>query len=341
MPSPNLTELIATTLRLRTQDIGDAVTRNDVLLMKLSERGKKTFTGGRTITCPIEYANNTTYLRYSGYDLLDNTPSDIMTAAEYPIRQAAVAISMSGLEMLQNAGKERAIPLLASRIKNAATTAKNGMAYDVAGDGTLPGQILGLQALISTTPTVGTIGGIDRSLWTFWQNQKYSALTDGGAALSVANIQRYMTTLFLRMVQGTMAPDMGVADNTTFMLYQESLTAIQRITSTTKGLNGFANLAFQSAGKEVPIYLGGGFQGSAGDGNRFGPGRTGAVGGVPASTLYFINSENMDFMVHAERDWAPLDPDRVSINQDAVVKFIGFAGNLCVNSMINHGVLTA
>lgn len=41
-------------------------------------------------------------MRYAGYDVLNVTPSDVFTAAQYPIAQAAVAVSISGLEMLQN-----------------------------------------------------------------------------------------------------------------------------------------------------------------------------------------------------------------------------------------------
>jgi hypothetical protein len=35
-------------------------------------------------------------------DVLNITPSDVFTAAQYPIAQAACAVSISGLEMLQN-----------------------------------------------------------------------------------------------------------------------------------------------------------------------------------------------------------------------------------------------
>jgi hypothetical protein len=50
----------------------------------------------------------------------------IGTAAEYPIRQAAVAVSISGLEELQNSGEEAIIDLLESRIMNAEDTFMNG-----------------------------------------------------------------------------------------------------------------------------------------------------------------------------------------------------------------------
>lgn len=39
---------------------------------------------GGTAAQELEYANNSTYKRYSGYDVLNIQPSDVFTAAEYP-----------------------------------------------------------------------------------------------------------------------------------------------------------------------------------------------------------------------------------------------------------------
>jgi len=69
----------------------------------MSTRGKiKTFSGGRTIVQELAYADNSTFQWYSGYQTLNISPSQVMTAAEFPIRQAALAVSISGLEELQN-----------------------------------------------------------------------------------------------------------------------------------------------------------------------------------------------------------------------------------------------
>src|SRR5215472_10994080 len=190
MASPNLSEIVTTTLRNRSGETADNVSRNNALLRRLRARGKrKPFEGGRTIVQEIEYANNQTYLRYSGYQALNIAPSDVFTAAEFPIRQAAVAVSMSGLEQIQNSGKEQVIDLLEGRIRNAQHTAANGLSFDIYSDGTQAGQINGLQALIPQNPTTGVVGGIDRQTWTFWQSQKFSCTTDGGAAVTAANIQ--------------------------------------------------------------------------------------------------------------------------------------------------------
>ena len=64
---------------------------------------------------------------FSGYETLDNSPSDVLTTATYAIRQASVAVTMSGLEEIQNAGKEQMIGLMSSRINVAQATMKNNI----------------------------------------------------------------------------------------------------------------------------------------------------------------------------------------------------------------------
>jgi len=82
------------------------MSRNNAALLRLTRRGNlKTFSGGRTIVQELNYADNQTFQWYSGYQTLNIAPSQVFSAAEYPIRQAAVAVSISGLEELQNSGE--------------------------------------------------------------------------------------------------------------------------------------------------------------------------------------------------------------------------------------------
>ena len=190
MAFPNLSEIVTTTLRNRTGELADNMSRNNALLARLNRRGRvKTFSGGRTIVQELNYANNQTFQWYSGYQVLNIAPSQTFTAAEFPIRQSACAVSISGLEELQNSGEEAIIDLLESRIENAEDTFMNGMSNGIYGDGTVTGSVGGLQLLVTSSPTSGVVGGIDRSTWTFWQNQAYGAITNGGAAATAANIQ--------------------------------------------------------------------------------------------------------------------------------------------------------
>lgn len=162
-PNTNWSEITTTTLFNRSKKLADNVTKNNALLRRLSQKGKiKPFDGGQAIVQEIEYSENGTYKRYSGYDILNITPSDVFTAAQYPIAQAAAAVSISGLEMLQNSGKEKMIDLLESRIGNAERTMQNNLSNDCYSNGTADGgkQIGGLQLLVADVNNAGVTGGM-------------------------------------------------------------------------------------------------------------------------------------------------------------------------------------
>jgi hypothetical protein len=321
MASPNLSEIVTTTLRNRSGKLADNVTKNNALLNRLNKRGNvKPVDGGRTIVQELEYAENSTYKRYSGYEVLNIQPSDVFTAAEYDWKQAAVAVSISGLEQLQNSGKEKVIDLLESRIKNAERTMQNNLSADCYSDGTADGgkQIGGLQLLVADTPTTGTVGGINRATYTFWRNQSFDATTDGGGAATAANMQSYMNRLWLQLVRGTDRPDLIIADNNYFRLYWESLQAIQRITSDEMAQAGFQSLKYMDA----DVVFDGGYGGAA-----------------PTNHMYFLNTNYIFLRPHKDRNMVPLDPDRFSVNQDAMVKLTAWAGNMTLSNAFLQGVL--
>lgn len=339
MPVPGLSEVATMTLRNRTRKLADNVARNNAVLTRLNSRGNvRTFSGGRTIVCELEYANNLTYQRFSGYQTLNISPSPMASAAEYPIRQVAVVVSISGLEQLQNSGREQSIDLLRSRISNAEKTFKNGMSYDLYSDGSITGQISGLQALVAASPGTGTVGGIDRSLWPFFRNYAFSAATDGGAAISPANAYDYMLQVWQNTTRGADRIDLILADNTAWGAYNRSLHGIQRNTNTSSDVAkaGFASLDFMGA----DVVMDGGYQGSTTDGNNFGPSGAGVVGGAPTGNMFFLNTEYLYLKPHADCNMDVLEPTRHSVNQDAMVKIIGWAGNLCLSNGFLQGRLT-
>lgn len=323
MASPNLGEIITSTLRNRTGKAADAVSKNNALLNRLLEKGKvDTADGGRTIVQEIEYQENGTFKRYAGYDLLNIAPSDVLTAAEYDWKQAVAAISISGLEQMQNSGKEVMIKLLAARIKNAQKTLRNNIALDCYSDGTADGgkQIGGLQAAVTITPTSGTYGGISRSSWAFWQNQKFGGVADGGGATSATNIQGYMNKLWYKTVRGSDHPDLIVADNLYYGFYHSSLQSIQRITGDKMAQAGFTSLKYMNA----DVVLDGGYG-----------------GGAPSNQMYFLNTDYIYLRPHAQRNFVEIGGDRLNPNQDALVKLLGWMGNLTTSNMFLQGVLTA
>lgn len=319
MASPNLSEIVTTTLRNRTGKLADNVTKNNALLNRLRERGNvRPVSGGRTIVQELEYAENGTFMWYAGYQTLDITPSDVFSAAEYDWKQAAVAVSISGLEERMNSGPEEVIDLLASRIKNAEKTMMNNVAVGVYSNGSGSGglQIGGLQLLVADTPTSGIVGGINRAQWSFWQNQY---VTDGSASLK-GSMLSYMNDLYVKQVRGTDKPDLGVADNEMWKAYLGSLQAIQRITDEKTAQAGFQNIQYMG----FPIVLDGGYGGAC-----------------PTNHMYFLNTDYLFFRPHRSMNFAPLGDTRTSINQDATVRFIGFMGNMTLSNAFLQGVLYA
>ena len=316
MAEPNIGDITATTLRNRSRTLADNVTKNNALLNRLRSRGNsKPFSGGRTILQELSYQENSTYKRYSGYELLDVSESRVHDAAEYSIKQAAVAVVMSGLEELQNAGSEQVIDLLEGRIENAESTMMNNISFDVYSDGTADGgkQIGGLQYLVADDPSSGTVGGIDRATWTFWRNYVGNITSP-----SATNIQSAMNTAYLNTSRGNDMVDLIVADNVFYTYYWESLQAIQRINESNEGEAGFMRLKFKGA----DVMYDGGYQGSA-----------------PANRMYFLNTKFIFYRPHRNRDMAPLNPDRFATNQDAMVKLTGWAGNMTMSNAFLQGVL--
>jgi hypothetical protein len=333
MPSPNLSEIVTTTLRNRSGKLADSVSENNALLSRLRKRGRvKPVSGGRTIVQELEYAENSTFKRYSGYEQLDISPSDVFTAAEFNYAQAAVAVSISGLEELQNSGESQVIDLLESRISNAEKTMVNNISADVYSDGTADAgkQIGGLKLLVDFTPATGIVGGINAADWTFWRNVAFDCTTDGGAAATSNLMQSYMNRVYVQLVRGTDKPDLIVADNRYYRFYLESMQAIQRVSSDSMASAGFTSLKYMDS----DVVLDGGYGGNAATAAGVGVG-----GGASTGTMYFLNTNYIFFRPHSNRNFVPIGGERMAVNQDAMVKLIGFAGNMTCSNRFLQGVI--
>ena len=293
MASPNaiFTELVSTTFRNHKKETVDNVSKNNALLRQLMNKGNMIEEdGGLTLTYPIEYAENGTYQRYSGYDLLDISASDVISAVEFPWRQIALNVVASGQELRINSGKAKLINLVKTRVKNAMKTFKNNFSVDVYSDGSLPNQINGLQALVSDTGT-GIVGGINSTNFPFWKNVVQSAATPlgGGAAIipSSTTIESLMLPLWMQLTRGDDKPDLIVASNDYFQMYETSQVAMKRYTSSEEAQGGFMTLAYKSANV---IFDGG--------------------SGIPNSHMYFLNTDYIKLVVHKDANITELEDAR-------------------------------
>jgi hypothetical protein len=156
----------------------------------------------------------------------------------------------SGLEIRQNSGKEGVIKLVKNKLKNAMRTAGNNFSTDIYSDGTTANQINGLQALVSDLGT-GTVGGINSSTYTFWQNKLQSAAApiQGGGAItpSATTIESIMLPLWLALTRNNDMPDLIVMDDTYFTFFENSQTSLKRYTNSTDLGAGATSLKYKGA----------------------------------------------------------------------------------------------
>ena len=318
MANVNYSDILATTIESRSRQIADNVTKNNAILTNLEKKGKiKPFSGGHKILQELSFAENSNAGWYSGYDILPVGVSDVISAAEYNIKQAAVPVVISGLEMLQNAGKEKMIDLMDSRLSVAESTLANLISGGLYSDGTGAGgkEIDGLDAAVPAVATASqtdTYGGISRANFAFWRSQ-----FEAGAS---TDIQASMNAIWAKQVRGMDRPDLIMMDADFWAAYVASLQAQQRFTSPEVGQLGFPSIKYMDADCVLD----------------------GGIGGFcPAGTAFSLNCDYIHYRPHSARNMVPLSPNRrYATNQDAEVQILAWAGNLTTSGAQFQGRLT-
>lgn len=320
MASPNstFTELVSTTFRKHRKEIKDNISNRNAFLKYMMKRGNyRREDGGLTIACPLDYAENGTYQRYSDWDALDISASDVISAAEYQWRQIALNVVASGRELRINSGQPRIINLAKARIKNAIRTFNNNFSSDLYSAGSLSNQINGLQAIIADTNT-NTVGGIDANTWSFWQNTVYDASVNSVTPSATTIENGLMLPLWLSLDRGPDdQPDLIVSSNNYYQFYEGSQVSLKRYSSRESADGGFTTLKYKNA--DVLF-----------DGNS----------GIPTSHMYFINTNYFELVVHEDADLEVMDEMR-PVNQDGAVIPILWMGNVTCSNRKMQGVIIA
>ena len=201
-------------------------------------------------------------------------------------------VTISGREQIQNSGEQQLINLLEARIGNLERSMENSLASSLFSDGTGSSskEIGGLQLVVADAGT-GTVGGINSSTHTFFQNKEATATS---SAFSTANIQSDMNGLYIQLVRGTDAPDLVVAGSTPYTTFLATLQTLQRVADSRLADLGFTAVKYLNS--DV-VY----------DSN------------CAATRMYFLNTNYLRLETAAGRDFVPGDA-KESINQDATVK---------------------
>ncbi|MDX5367908.1 MAG: phage major capsid protein [Alphaproteobacteria bacterium] len=320
-PSSVFTEMVTTTDRTWGRKITDNVSNHNALLNRMKRKNKiKTVSGGYEIAEQIDYAENPTYQRYSGYEQLNTSAADVLTSVKYPYQQVALHVTASGRELRMNSGEAAMINLVKARKDNALRTAANQFSIDVYSDGSLTNQVNGLANLIQTNGE-GTVGGINAATWTFWKN-KFKEMTGTNLAASpsatnAASMKADMNALWLDLNRGADKPDLIVMTHDFYALYELGEQQLQRYADSDLAQAGFATLKYKSADVVFD------------DNTNF---------GTTAEKAYFLNTNYLYLVQHREAQWT-MDDQKVPVNQDAVVIPMYWMGNMVVTNRSLQGIL--
>lgn len=311
--NPNFDSILSTTLANYREEFADNLSRSFFLMYWLTTKGRKrTENGGESIVVQLMYGKNSTVRSYDGYEQLDTTPQEGLSAAKFPWKQVAGSIAISRKEERQNSGEAKIISLIDSKVTQAQISMRDALNAMFFGDGTGNGSkdIFGFQLLIENGAAWGTLAGIDRSLASnaFWRNQWLG--TVGSFATNGLNKMR---TLYNNCSRGNDHPDFSVCDQTTFEAYEAILAPLERFTDTKTGDAGFENLKFKG------LVLGYDEQ-------------------APAASLYMANSKWLQWVVDKETDMINTPFVRPE-NQDAKVAQILLMGNLVTSRSAGLGVM--
>lgn len=314
-PSQIFTELVTTTDRNWSTKVTDNVSKHNALLNILKKKGKiTTESGGYEIALPLEYAENATYQRYSGYDALNTNASDVLTTVKYDFQQAALHVTASGRELRMNNSKERMINLVKSRKENALKTAANVFSTDIYSDGSLLNQIGGLAQIIQANGQ-GIVGGIDAATWTFWRN-KFREIA-GADAYTSQTLKGEFNKIWLPLNRGADKPDLIVLSHDFYSTYEAGEQQLQRYMDEDMAKAGFVGLKYKTANVIFD------------DNTNF---------ATNAEKGYFLNTDYLYVVQHKEAQWTPDDEKRPT-NQDAVVVPIYWMGNLVCTNRSLQGLL--
>jgi hypothetical protein len=311
---PTVNQLVATTLANYHKQFADNVANSNALLALLKKGNRfRTVDGGRSINCPLVYAEET-FAWYMGTELLSRAVKETISEADYEPANAVASVTLSGPDLAKNKGRERILNLLEGKLDNAQVTMSNNITKAAYGDGTVAKSFAGLKAFVTDDGT-GIVGGIDASTWTFWKNQFTSVARATG--LQYPALKAAMNATWMKLVRGTEHPDLLVFDAELYGTYESGLQENQRYADASLGALGFETLKYKSAAIV--------FDGAA----------TGLSGG------YFLNSKYFKFEVYEGRNFEKLDLPDTSVDMDAVTNHIGFMGAITMSNRSMQGRLFA
>lgn len=338
MPATSLTltydAVLSTTLFNYRKKLEDAISTANAFLFKVMKGSgyKKVSDLGDRMQLALMYELGNAD-SYSGYDVLNVQPADGITSAHFDWRQAAVPISISGLEEKKNRGEAKIIDLLESKTKQAELGLQEffnkrllygagGSTITTAYSSSINGSsfVDPLPLLVAYDPTTSTvIGNINQSTNTWWRNQTANGSGDTTYALFLKKLRKLRNDCSKGPGGG---PDLHLAQQGTVELYEAALAASHQNPSYQKADIPFDNVAFYGQ----PVTW-----------DEFVPDAVNGTVTQTKGTWYMLNTQFWGIRVDKATNFAPT-PFTKPENQDAKTAHILWLGSVGVSNRRKQGV---
>ena len=263
----DITHLAAHALEKHSKEIADAIIEHNFLSAWLKASNRvKVLDGGRN------FHEKVIFSELGGFDWINKSEeialgtNDYLTDAVYDIRILAGPLKIYDLDKQMAQSESQAADFVETILETAKSTMSNKMGVAVFNDGTNTKALHGVRSLINATAGQ-TVGGIDSSTYTWWDNQRD---TSGTAAFNTNQDGIKMMDAMMAACAGNDHdfPDVIVTTSAVQTLFQLSTTNVTRLVDTKVGKLGYRALDF----KGTPV---------AWDHN------------CPAGYMYYVNSRYM------------------------------------------------
>jgi hypothetical protein len=259
----------------------------------LKDKGKiRPMRGGRFLEVNLQYGKNTTTQWITRGGTVAMNDFKFLTVGQYNWRYLVANILRFWIDEQQNSSDSKIVDWVNAKLDNTEEALVDNLETALTGGaGSATNQIDGLQFLVPDAANVASAsfnaGGIDPSVYTWWQNQ---AITMAGLSFAINGIANMRHLLNLCMNNRRMdAPDIILSDMLSYEYYEDAVLPMLRIGNTKLADAGFENQTF----KRIPMVW------------------------TPAITarMYFLNTRFIEFIYDPSAffdmtDWKPI-PDQV------------------------------
>ena len=237
-------DLFTTTWSKRRTKATEQAFLKTPLIFWFRQKGRIENIAGHTrIEIPLEYGSNETVRWVDKGDTVPITDATLLTMAYEDWKYVSVSIPRFWQDDQKNRGEARIISLVDTKLGAAERALNEEFERILNGDGSGSKEPNGLQNLISATPTLGTLHGINRVSYDWFRNQQKTST--GSSSLYLISDMRTTLNNCLRYSGSELKDIIIMTTQSIFEYYEDECFEMKVLQNTMLADAGFDTLNFR------------------------------------------------------------------------------------------------